>query len=93
MNFLDTPEKRDRRLVHLPMGRFGEAVEIAKAALFCEWRFLLQVYRTPTHFDIVASDESSYMTVSFLPLPRASYSKMANFYHNYRALISKLTVV
>jgi hypothetical protein len=41
MNFLNTPEKRDRRLVHLPMGRFGEAVEIAKAALFCEWRFLL----------------------------------------------------
>jgi len=34
MNFLDTPEKRDRRLVHLPLGRFGEAVEIAKAALF-----------------------------------------------------------
>lgn len=34
MNFLDTPEKRDRRLVHLPMGRFGEAIEIAKAALF-----------------------------------------------------------
>ncbi|KAH9999365.1 hypothetical protein BJV77DRAFT_1058404 [Russula vinacea] len=34
MNFLDTSEKRDRRLVHLPMGRFGEAVEIAKAALF-----------------------------------------------------------
>jgi len=34
MKFLDTPEKRDRRLVHLPMGRFGEAVEIAKAALF-----------------------------------------------------------
>jgi hypothetical protein len=40
MNFLDTPEKRDRRLVHLPMGRFGEAVEIAKAALFCEWWIL-----------------------------------------------------
>ncbi|KAI9448241.1 hypothetical protein H4582DRAFT_74598 [Lactarius indigo] len=34
MDFLNTPEKRDRRLVHLPMGRFGEAVEIAKAALF-----------------------------------------------------------
>jgi len=34
MEFLNTPEKRDRRLVHLPMGRFGEAVEIAKAALF-----------------------------------------------------------
>jgi len=34
MDFLDTPEKRDRRMVHLPMGRFGEAVEQAKAALF-----------------------------------------------------------
>jgi len=43
MDFLNTPEKRDRRLVHLPMGRFGEAVEIAKAALFCGWRFLLHV--------------------------------------------------
>ena len=37
MNFLDTPEKRDRRLVHLPMGRFGEAVEIAQAACFCAY--------------------------------------------------------
>jgi hypothetical protein len=35
MDFLDTPEKRDRRLIHLPMGRFGEAVELAKGALFC----------------------------------------------------------
>lgn len=34
MDFLNTAEKRDRRMVHLPMGRFGEAVEIAKAALF-----------------------------------------------------------
>ncbi|KAI0254352.1 mitochondrial 3-hydroxyacyl-CoA-dehydrogenase [Lactifluus subvellereus] len=34
MDFLNTPEKRDRRLVHLPMGRFGEGVEIAQAALF-----------------------------------------------------------
>ncbi|EKM59474.1 uncharacterized protein PHACADRAFT_191837 [Phanerochaete carnosa HHB-10118-sp] len=34
MDFLDTEEKRQRRLVHLPMGRFGEAVEIAKGALF-----------------------------------------------------------
>ncbi|KZT35562.1 NAD(P)-binding protein [Sistotremastrum suecicum HHB10207 ss-3] len=34
MDFLDTPEKRERRLVHLPMGRFGEAVELARAALF-----------------------------------------------------------
>ena len=34
MAFLDTEEKRQRRLVHIPMGRFGEAKEIAYAALF-----------------------------------------------------------
>jgi NAD(P)-dependent dehydrogenase (short-subunit alcohol dehydrogenase family) len=34
MKFLDNEEKRQRRLVHIPMGRFGEATEIAKAALF-----------------------------------------------------------
>jgi NAD(P)-dependent dehydrogenase (short-subunit alcohol dehydrogenase family) len=34
MKVLDSEEKRRRRLVHLPMGRFGEAQEIARAALF-----------------------------------------------------------
>jgi len=34
MKYLDTEEKRQRRLVHIPMGRFGEAREIAQAALF-----------------------------------------------------------
>jgi NAD(P)-dependent dehydrogenase (short-subunit alcohol dehydrogenase family) len=34
MKFLDTDTKKQRRLVHIPMGRFGEASEIAKAALF-----------------------------------------------------------
>jgi len=34
MDFLDTEEKKQRRLVHVPMGRFGEASEMAKAALF-----------------------------------------------------------
>ena len=34
MSYLDTPAKRDRRLVHVPMGRFGEAVEIARGALY-----------------------------------------------------------
>lgn len=34
MKFLDTPAKEQRRLVHVPMGRFGEASEIAQAALF-----------------------------------------------------------
>src|SRR4029450_7567753 len=33
MSFLDTEAKRERRLVHIPMGRFGEAKEIAHAAL------------------------------------------------------------
>ena len=34
MSFLNTPEKKQRRLVHIPMGRFGEAREMAQAALF-----------------------------------------------------------
>ena len=34
MKFLDTEEKKQRRLVHIPMGRFGEALEMAKAALY-----------------------------------------------------------
>ena len=36
MNFLNTPEKLSRRMQHIPMGRFGEAVEQAKAVVFCE---------------------------------------------------------
>lgn len=32
--FLSSEEKRQRRLVHNPMGRFGEASEMANAALF-----------------------------------------------------------
>ena len=31
---LADPDRRQRRLVHIPMGRFGQAEEIAKAALF-----------------------------------------------------------
>lgn len=34
MKFLDTDEKKQRRLVHIPMGRFGEAEEMAHAALW-----------------------------------------------------------
>lgn len=34
MDFLDTEEKKQRRLVHVPMGRFGEAKEMANAVLF-----------------------------------------------------------
>ena len=32
--FAKEPAKAERRLVHIPMGRFGEASEIARAALF-----------------------------------------------------------
>jgi NAD(P)-dependent dehydrogenase (short-subunit alcohol dehydrogenase family) len=34
MSYLNTEEKKQRRLVHVPMGRFGEAREIAQAALY-----------------------------------------------------------
>ncbi|MFM2096491.1 MAG: 2,5-dichloro-2,5-cyclohexadiene,4-diol dehydrogenase [Planctomycetota bacterium] len=34
MKFLNTDQKKQRRLVHIPMGRFGQAQEMAKAALF-----------------------------------------------------------
>ncbi|MSY13451.1 MAG: SDR family oxidoreductase, partial [Actinobacteria bacterium] len=32
--FLSDEARRQRRLVHIPMGRFGEAIEIANGALF-----------------------------------------------------------
>jgi NAD(P)-dependent dehydrogenase (short-subunit alcohol dehydrogenase family) len=34
MKFLDTEAKKQRRLVHIPMGRFADASEIANAVLF-----------------------------------------------------------
>jgi len=34
MKFLNTAEKKQRRLVHIPMGRFGQAKEMAYAALY-----------------------------------------------------------
>ena len=34
MKFLNTEAKKQRRLVHVPMGRFGEAKEMAYAALY-----------------------------------------------------------
>ena len=34
MDFLNTDEKKQRRLVHIPMGRFGLASEMAQAALY-----------------------------------------------------------
>ena len=34
MNFLNTEELKQRRLVHIPMGRFGEAAEMADAVVY-----------------------------------------------------------
>lgn len=34
MKILDTDTKKQRRLAHIPLGRFGEAREVAQAALF-----------------------------------------------------------
>jgi NAD(P)-dependent dehydrogenase (short-subunit alcohol dehydrogenase family) len=34
MDFLDTPEKLNRRMVHIPMGRFAKPDDIAKVATF-----------------------------------------------------------
>ena len=66
MDFLNTAEKRDRRLVHLPMGRFGEAVEVAKGALFRAY-YKFSLCRMDTDAIVVASDDSSYVTVSCFP--------------------------
>ncbi|KAH7916759.1 hypothetical protein BJ138DRAFT_1169067 [Hygrophoropsis aurantiaca] len=66
MNFLNTAEKRDRRLVHLPMGRFGEAVELAKGALFLASDD--SSYITGTDFKVDGGLTSSYVTPLGEPL-------------------------
>jgi len=58
--FLDTDEKRNRRLVHIPMGRFGQAKEIAQAAVFLasdESSFM-----TGTEFLVDGGITASYVT-------------------------------
>ncbi|KAI0356540.1 short-chain dehydrogenase [Trametes cingulata] len=60
MDFLDTQEKRDRRMVHLPMGRFGEAVEVAKGALFLASDD--SSYMTGTDFKVDGGLTSCYVT-------------------------------
>lgn len=60
MKFLDTEEKKQRRLVHIPMGRFGEAREMAKAALYLasdESSFV-----TGTAFTVDGGITSAYVT-------------------------------
>ncbi|NHZ71355.1 MAG: SDR family oxidoreductase, partial [Proteobacteria bacterium] len=60
MKFLDTEEKKRRRLVHVPMGRFGLAEEMAKAALFLASDDAS--YVTGTEFLVDGGITSAYVT-------------------------------
>jgi NAD(P)-dependent dehydrogenase (short-subunit alcohol dehydrogenase family) len=60
MKFLNTEAKKQRRLVHIPMGRFGEAKEMAKAALFlaCDD----SSYMTGSEFVVDGGITAAYVT-------------------------------
>lgn len=60
MSYLNTPEKKQRRLVHLPMGRFGEAKEMAYAALYLASDE--SSYVTGTEFTVDGGLTAAYVT-------------------------------
>ncbi len=60
IKFLDTEEKKQRRLVHIPMGRFGEAREMAQAALYLASEE--SSYVTGTEFVVDGGITSAYVT-------------------------------
>ncbi|ELU38344.1 3-hydroxyacyl-CoA-dehydrogenase [Rhizoctonia solani AG-1 IA] len=66
MDFLNTEEKRNRRMVHLPMGRFGEAIEQAQAALFLASDE--SSYITGTDFKVDGGLSSCYVTAEGEPV-------------------------
>jgi len=66
MDFLDTPEKKHRRLIHLPMGRFGEAIELARSALFLASDD--SSYITGSDFKVDGGLSSCYVTASGEPI-------------------------
>ena len=60
MKFLDTEAKKQKRLVHIPMGRFGEAKEMAQSALFLASDE--SSYTTGTEFVVDGGITSAYVT-------------------------------
>lgn len=60
MKFLNTKEKKQRRLVHVPMGRFGEAKEMAKAVLYLGSDE--SSYTTGTEFLVDGGITAAYVT-------------------------------
>jgi len=60
MKFLNTEEKKQRRLVHIPMGRFGEAKEMAQAALYLASDE--SSYVTGTEFVVDGGITAAYVT-------------------------------
>ncbi len=60
MKFLDTEAKKQRRLVHIPMGRFGQAKEMAYAALYLASDE--SSYVTGTEFVVDGGITAAYVT-------------------------------
>ncbi|MBC8365069.1 MAG: glucose 1-dehydrogenase [Actinobacteria bacterium] len=60
MSFLDSEEKKQRRLIHVPMGRFGEASEMAQAALWLASDE--SSYTTGTDFMVDGGLTAAYVT-------------------------------